>query len=223
MPALAVWLIFAAIVFDMFDGYVARKLHAESLHGMQLDSMADLISFGVAPAILIYQIGLGLMEFFPAGGWVAWAAAGFYALCTMWRLAYYNTIALSDTGTKGMFVGLPSPAAAVSVCSVILLLGRIDPDLRLQVIAVLAYALCMGFLMVSRFEYMHAKKIFRAGPIGVRTGLLALIVFSLFQFGVYAFFALVHLYLLSGPIAEVVLKSVAEDEESAVVNTLRKL
>lgn len=208
VPALATWLIFAAMVFDLFDGFVARKLGAESLQGMELDSLADMLSFGVAPATMIYQIGQHLQDYFPAGGWIAWAASGFYAVCAMWRLAHYNTVALSsEDAPKSGFTGLPSPGGALAVCSAMLLLNRLDPDPRTMAIVAVAYALISGFLMVSGFEYMHAKKIVKSGPIVLRVAMLAFALLALMQFGVFAFFALIHLYIFSGPISEMVERS----------------
>lgn len=218
VPAIAIWLIFAAMFFDVFDGYAARKLHAESLHGMQLDSLSDLISFGVAPAILVHRLAINLSDYGLPGIWIAWSAAGFYAICTMWRLATYNTLALSDSPSKPSFTGLPSPAAALAICSVMLLLNRMDPGALPVAIVAVAYALITGFLMVSGFEYMHFKKLAKSGPPALRFAMLGLVVVALIQFGAFAFFALVHLYVLSGPIAEIIEKS-----NEWADNTIRKL
>jgi len=222
IPTLSIWFIFAAAFFDSIDGYVARKLNAESILGLHLDSLADLISFGMAPAMLVYHFGQQLAWYFPAGSWIAWAVSGFFVLCTTWRLALYNSIALSDTETGGIFSGLPSPAGAMAVCAALLLLNRIDPGTRTQAIVILAYAMCVGFLMVSRFEYLHMKKLIRTGRASVRLALIVLMSLALIRFGVYALFGLLQLYLLSGPLGEVLLKGDDEDE-TVVFDTLYKL
>jgi CDP-diacylglycerol--serine O-phosphatidyltransferase len=204
--------------FDGFDGYVARKLRAESVHGMQLDSLSDLISFGVAPAILVRAVAVGLSDYGLPGTWIAWSASGFYAVCTIWRLATYNTLALEDSPSKPAFTGLPSPAAAMAICSAMLLLNRLDPGPLPVAIVAVAYAFISGFLMVSGFEYLHFKKIAKSGPLQVRLAMLALVSVALVQFGAFAFFALVHLYILSGPISEII-----EKRNEWVENTIRKL
>jgi CDP-diacylglycerol--serine O-phosphatidyltransferase len=218
VPMLAIWLIFSAMVFDVFDGYAARKLHAESVHGMQLDSLSDLISFGIAPAVLVHAMAVGLSGNGLPGMWIAWSASGFYAVCAIWRLATYNTLALEDSPSKPAFSGLPSPAAALAICSAMMLLDRLEPDPMPMAIVAVAYAFFSGFLMVSGFEYLHFKKIAKSGPLAVRVMLLTLVVVALFRFGSFAFFALVHLYVLSGPLAEII-----EKRNEWVENTIRKL
>jgi CDP-diacylglycerol--serine O-phosphatidyltransferase len=199
-PFIAVWLIFAAMFFDVFDGFAARKLNAESLHGMQLDSLSDMVSFGVAPAMLVYVQGQAWWSTAQPGPWLAWLATGFYAACVLWRLAHYNTLALSGDESKEGFTGLPSPAAALALCSVMLLLDRLDLGVRTAALVTATYAFILGFLMVSGFEYMHFKKLLKAGAVPLRVVLLLLVVVACLRFGVFAFFALIHLYLFSGPI-----------------------
>ena len=206
VPVVAIWLVMAAMFFDLFDGYAARRLHAESLHGMQLDSLSDMLSFGVAPAILIYQAGQAWWADSTPGHWIAWAAAGFYAACTLWRLANYNADALSDSTDKDGFTGLPSPAAALSICSAMLLINRIDPSARTTAFVAVAFAFIMGFLMVSGFEFMHLKKIAATGSVALRVTLLVLVAAACVRFGALAFFTLVHLYVFSGPLAEIIIK-----------------
>ena len=100
------WLIFWAMFLDGIDGRVARMLKAESEFGVEMDSLADLISFCAAPAFLVYFMAL---RFYPVTG----AAVAFiYLLCGALRLAKFNTMALDGTGSKKHFSGLPTPAAA---------------------------------------------------------------------------------------------------------------
>jgi CDP-diacylglycerol--serine O-phosphatidyltransferase len=199
-PFIAVWLIFAAMFFDVVDGLAARKLNAESLHGMQLDSLSDMVSFGVAPAMLVYVQGETWWGSAQPGPWLAWLAAGFYAACVLWRLAHYNTLALTGESSKEGFTGLPSPAGALALCSVMLLLDDLELGARTVALVTTTYAFILGFLMVSGFEYMHFKRLLKTGPPALRVVLLLLVVVACLRFGVFAFFALVHLYLFSGPI-----------------------
>jgi phosphatidylserine synthase len=99
-----------------------------------------------------------------------------------------------------------------------LLLNRLDPGPLPVAIVAVAYAFISGFLMVSGFEYLHFKKIAKSGPLQVRLAMLALVSVALVQFGAFAFFALVHLYILSGPISEII-----EKRNEWVENTIRKL
>mgnify|MGYP000016306590 FL=1 len=102
---LAAVLISVAIVFDIFDGAMARAVGAITPFGLQFDSLADLISFGVAPAILLWtwaldDLGLG-----------GWALACFWLACAAYRLARFN-VTIDPQGEKRYFIGLPSPGAA---------------------------------------------------------------------------------------------------------------
>jgi CDP-diacylglycerol--serine O-phosphatidyltransferase len=208
VPLIAIWLIFAGMIFDSMDGFVARKLNAESLHGMQLDSLSDMLTFGIVPAVLIYLVGESWWDASASPlRWLNWAAAGFYASCAMWRLAYYNVCSLSDNHTSERFSGMPSPGAALGICSVLILLNRMEPSPRTMAFVVVTYAFILGFLMVSGFEYIHAKKIVTTGPLPLRALLLVLIIWSVIQFGAFAIFALVHLYIFSGPLSEVIMKN----------------
>ncbi|WP_153730606.1 CDP-diacylglycerol--serine O-phosphatidyltransferase [Sporosarcina obsidiansis] len=94
--------IFFAAIFDRFDGMVARHYHAESLFGKELDSLSDLVSFGVAPAILIYEVALSQTL------WIGVTAVIFYILAGAVRLARYNVEEFDGT-----FFGLPITAAGV--------------------------------------------------------------------------------------------------------------
>jgi CDP-diacylglycerol---serine O-phosphatidyltransferase len=100
-----------AVIFDVLDGYAARKLNAASEIGAELDSLADFVNFGVAPAILLYERDLHLI------GWAGWLAAGTYVLATGFRLARFNVRSKHAGGhapAQG-FEGLPSTGAAVAI------------------------------------------------------------------------------------------------------------
>ncbi len=108
---LAAAAIFAAVVLDTADGYLARLLGAESPIGAELDLLADFVNFGVAPGMLVYQRDLHLL------GWVGWVIAGVYVLATGIRLARFNVQSrlARDPEQKKWFSGLPSTGAAVAV------------------------------------------------------------------------------------------------------------
>ncbi|MEW6586929.1 MAG: CDP-diacylglycerol--serine O-phosphatidyltransferase, partial [Nitrospirota bacterium] len=100
----ASWAILLAGIFDGLDGWVARLTHSTTRFGIELDSLSDLVAFGVAPAVLLYK--WALMPF----GRVGWAAAFFFVACGALRLARYN-VQMGSTESKA-FTGMPIPGAA---------------------------------------------------------------------------------------------------------------
>lgn len=106
---LAAWLIVYSVLLDKLDGFFAKRLNASTAFGAEFDSLADLVAFGLAPAMLFFH---GLREVSP--GWasdnlpIMIVGLSFYVLCAAWRLARYN---VAQTGLKGYFVGMPSTLA----------------------------------------------------------------------------------------------------------------
>ena len=127
--ALAGWMILYAVLFDRLDGLVARALKATSQLGMQLDSFADFLNFGVAPAALVYRFLTTRADLpFAAHGW-QWialtGASGFWVLCAVFRLARYNITADDAMPTK-IFFGVPSTLAGGLVATWFLALYKYD-------------------------------------------------------------------------------------------------
>jgi CDP-diacylglycerol--serine O-phosphatidyltransferase len=143
-------LIGAAVILDMLDGRIARLTHTQSEFGAQYDSLADAVSFGVAPALLAYEWALELV---PRAGW---PAAFLFLACGVLRLARFNVQRHVVDGR--FFVGLPIPAAAAQLAAIVFVL----PDARGQrweAIATLALVVTLAFLMVSTFRYRSFKGI----------------------------------------------------------------
>ncbi|KIE58564.1 CDP-diacylglycerol--serine O-phosphatidyltransferase [Methylacidiphilum kamchatkense Kam1] len=109
--------ILAAFVFDVLDGRLARFGGKESMFGREFDSLADLISFGVAPALLVFEI---VLYQFPHK--IGWIVASIYLVCGALRLARFNVLATQYKGSNLEFTGFPIPAAAGLVCSITLLM-----------------------------------------------------------------------------------------------------
>ena len=108
--------VFIAMMFDGLDGRVARWTRTESPFGKEYDSLADMVAFGVAPAVLVYQWGVvRIGEYGHEWRRFGWLAAFFYAVCAALRLARFN--ARSATADKRYFEGLPSPSAAAIVAA----------------------------------------------------------------------------------------------------------
>jgi len=157
--------IFVALVFDGLDGRVARFTHTQSAFGAEYDSLADMVSFGVAPALVIYV--WALKDFSAArnipllGSWLTtklgWVAAFIYCACAALRLARFNTnIEVVD---KRFFQGLPSPAAACVVAGMVWAMN--EYQIRGADVKWLAWLLTMfaGLTMVSNLKYYSGKDI----------------------------------------------------------------
>ncbi len=159
------WLILAAMVFDALDGSVARLSKSTSNFGVQLDSLCDAISFGVAPAFLILRLGPSVE--LPRLPQALFVIACLYMACAVLRLARFNVETSPDPALGKRFRGLPSPGAAGCVASLALLRAELldrwpapDPDLMRRWIEVCAPlgALFVALLMVSRVPYPHLTK-----------------------------------------------------------------
>lgn len=143
-PELAAMMVIVAMLLDGVDGRVARALNAQSDFGKELDSLSDVISFGVAPAFIMYVVAF--QELNPAAAWIVTAI---FPICGALRLARFNVIA----GTPGYFIGLPIPAAG-GVASTLALFYKEIPAAVL-----LGSMIVLSFLMVSNIKYPNFKKV----------------------------------------------------------------
>ena len=144
-------LIGVAMIVDTLDGFLARLTHSQSAFGAELDSLADIVSFGVAPAILAFTWGLWSL------GRLGWAAGFIYVAAAAMRLARFN-IQSGSTADKRYFAGLPSPAAASVTASTVFLYPWGVQDYRIALLA-LPMLLVPGFLMVSTIRFRSIKAI----------------------------------------------------------------
>jgi len=172
----AIWLILLACIFDMLDGRLARLSGHESDFGREFDSLADLISFGVAPAMMLYKI---VLQHFTYG----WLVAFLYLLCGALRLARFNCLAAQGSGADKEFRGFPIPAAAGVIASVtlsVLWLEGKDRELGGWVYVLLALMIFLSFMMFSGFKYPSFKALnWRTkGSIPFFVAIMLLIVFT---------------------------------------------
>jgi len=148
--------IFFAIFFDAFDGRVARMTKTQSEFGVELDSLADVISFGAAPALLVYKWALAPLGFF--GFFLSFA----FAACGALRLARFNVLAhRGEKGSSRFFVGLPIPLAAGAIVSIVIAhyraFGSItDASTRIPIAVIVSL---LSFLMVSTIRYRTFKDV----------------------------------------------------------------
>jgi len=139
-----------AFVLDVLDGRIARLTGTTSEFGGELDSLADVISFGVAPALLAYAWAFGSV---PRAGWLA---AFLFVVCGALRLARFNVQRHNVDGRY--FVGLPIPAAAGQIAALVHFLPE-PLNARYQAVPVLAVVVTLSFLMVSTFRYRSFKSL----------------------------------------------------------------
>ena len=193
--------VFVAAILDGLDGRVARLTNTQSEFGVQYDSLADLISFGMAPAMVMYHWALAELQFDgPTAGKIGWAVAFLYVACAALRLARFNTqVGVVD---KRWFVGLASPAAAAVVMSVI---WTLDSRLNLSGWQVRWLALVVtavaGLLMVSRIRYFSFKSLPFGGRVPFVSVLAALGLLVLLAIDTAPVLLVGStIYLLSGPV-----------------------
>ena len=181
----AAWMIPCAVFFDFMDGKVARAMGVSSDFGVEFDSLGDVVSFGVAPAILVYAASLQNLP-----GITGALAAAFFALCGALRLARFNVVHM-----PGPFQGLPIPAGGLFIVSIVLagLIGRVPAWL----LALLTTA--DGVLMISSVPYGNLKTIKKGCMNKVKLyGLLAFMFSVMFIARSAAPLILISIYIISG-------------------------
>lgn len=156
----ALGFILLACIFDLFDGRVARMGGVESPFGREFDSLADLISFGVAPAFLVHRVVLrDVFGDHPEWGWFI---ASIYLLCGAFRLARFNCLAAQSRGGGKDFLGFPIPSAAGLVASLTLLMIQLnekDKTLGMWKWLLVAVLLFLSAMMVSTVKYPSFKSL----------------------------------------------------------------
>jgi CDP-diacylglycerol--serine O-phosphatidyltransferase len=191
--------IFLAMVLDGLDGRIARLTNTSSKFGAEFDSLADMVSFGVAPALVVFNWALsGLGKF-------GWSAAFIYVACAALRLARFNT--QIDTADKNYFTGLASPAAAaiiastVWVCHDLELVGRNLPT-ELSVLVGLLTAI-VGFLMIANFPYYSFKGIDLRDRVPFVVMIAVVLIFGLITLDPPSILLVGFLvYAMSGPVTQ---------------------
>ena len=204
------FVILSAMIFDALDGFVARKLNAASVYGVEMDSLSDMVTFGLAPAaiVAIMTHTMRISADLPHG---VFQEVAVYCLCSIYiggaalRLARYNIHALmpekskKENMSKNYFSGLPSPGAAAAICSIVIY----AKDTRIPDIYIVRYlpiyAAVLGLLMVSNVPYVHAGRwlfsVFRDKKrLCILIGIIAVIVI----FRIPGITCLITLYVLSG-------------------------
>ncbi len=163
----AVWFIFGAMAFDSLDGRLARMGGRESLFGGEFDSLTDMVSFGVAPALMMFFLILSPTQGYPIFQNIGWFFGFIYLLCAGVRLARFNVIThplihKNEPLPDKDFVGLPVPAAAGTVAALVLFLLNLaenDRDLQRWALVLPPLLLLIALMMVSKIRYPSGKQI----------------------------------------------------------------
>ena len=167
--------IFFAMLFDGLDGRIARLTNTSSKFGAEYDSLSDMVSFGVAPALVVYS--WGLVEL----GKFGWSAAFIYAACAALRLARFNT--QIDTADKAWFTGLASPSAAATLAATVWVCndsGWVGTGVTVEVAALVGILTALlGILMIANVPYYSFKTIDLHGRVPFFMVILVVLIFSL--------------------------------------------
>ena len=194
--------IFVAAILDGVDGRVARLTNTQSEFGVQYDSLSDLVSFGMAPALVMYYWALSSLRLDGiTAGKIGWLTAFLYAACAALRLARFNSqVAQVD---KRWFIGLASPAAAGLMASFVWTCSDLGLDGQRLRHAAIGVTICAALLMVSRLRYNSFKG--ARGPRGERVPFFAIVLavavlIALVLDPPKVLLAAAVLYALSGPL-----------------------
>lgn len=188
--------IFIAMVFDGLDGRVARITNTQSAFGAEYDSMADMVSFGIAPGLVAYNWALSGM------GKFGWLAAFVFVACAALRLARFNTqLGVAD---KRFFQGLASPAAAGVIASLIWVGAEYDINGNAYGLLMGLITIVMGLLMVSNFRYNSFKEVDWRGKVNFLVVLIIVLVFVIVALSPESVLLVIFmLYACSGPITTI--------------------
>jgi CDP-diacylglycerol--serine O-phosphatidyltransferase len=203
--------IFVAMILDGLDGRVARLTNTQSKFGAEYDSLADMVSFGVAPALVMFSWALSDL------GKFGWACAFVYVACAALRLARFNT--QIDTADNNFFSGLASPAAAAVVAGIVWVCqdeGWVGSNLPVE-LAVVAGCLTglMGFLMILNVPYHSFKGLDLKGRVPFVVMILVVLLFGVIMLDPARILLLAAMvYALSGP-ATAVWSKLRDDEPVA--------
>jgi CDP-diacylglycerol--serine O-phosphatidyltransferase len=189
----AALLVFSAAILDSLDGRIARMTGTDSDFGKEYDSLADVFTFGAVPALLTFL--WGLYEW----GRIGWLIPFFYLVCTATRLARFNV--QTRVVDSRFFVGLPCPAAAGAICSILFFAPNSEWREWMQALMLVALVL-VGSLMVSTFRYNSFKKfdLRRRWSFRAMLPFAAILAVIVFQWRA-TFLVIAILFTLSGPVS----------------------
>lgn len=204
--ARAAWFILLAGIFDGLDGKVARLTGTSSKFGVELDSLADVISFGVAPGVLLYNWALRPF------GKLGWLAAFLFVICGALRLARFN-VQVSTVESK-RFVGLPIPAAAGIVATCVLLFYELGGTGTVKMFSMVVLVFALAFLMVSNVKYFSLKdpELFKRQPFMMLVGAIMIMILIVAKPEIMLF-CIGMIYMFSGPVGHLLQRNKGQSTE----------
>ena len=185
--------IFIAMIMDGLDGRIARLTNTQSAFGAEYDSLADMVAFGLAPALVMFEWALSGM------GKFGWMVAFIYAACGALRLARFNTqVGIAD---KRFFQGLPSPAAAACIAGWVWLGHNYELDASVLTTVATPLTFITAILMVSTVRYHSFKELYLRGKVPFMVILGLVLLFALIAIDPpIVLFSAFMIYALSGPV-----------------------
>lgn len=194
----AAWAIVIANIFDGLDGWVARLTNTTTRFGIELDSLSDLVAFGVAPAVVLYK--WALIPF----GRVGWAVAFLFVVCGALRLARYN-VQMGSTESKA-FTGMPIPGAATVVATFVLFYHELWETGPVKNYFILFLTIFLSVLMVSTLRFHGAKELNlrKRKPFGILVGIVMIFTIIVVHPPV-ALFIFAMIYMVGGIIENIFL------------------
>lgn len=199
--ALAGMMVFFGSLFDAIDGAVARAMHVESPVGVQLDSLADGIAYGIAPAVIAYQAYLSKPPFATALFDFGILVALVYPICAIYRLARFNIGAAEDDHTR--FTGLPSPAAGILIASMPMLevpdfLSALKLTISFPWQVFIPIYVTVSLLMVSHIDYSKVFPLLMKKGKTVIVLSLILVILGVGLFSAWSVFIVMSIYVVAG-------------------------
>jgi CDP-diacylglycerol--serine O-phosphatidyltransferase len=194
----AAWAVMIAIVFDGLDGWVARLTHSTTRFGIELDSLSDLVAFGVAPAVMLYK--WSLIPF----GRVGWAAAFLFVACGALRLARYN-VQMGSKESKS-FTGMPIPGAAAIVATLVIFYHDTWDTEPVKNHFILFFTLFLSGLMVSTLRFHGFKELdfSKRKPFWILVAIVLVLAILIIHTEI-ALFVFAMIYLIGGIIENIVI------------------
>jgi len=195
---IAAWAIMVANIFDGLDGWVARLTSSTTRFGIELDSLSDLVAFGVAPAVILYTWSLASF------GRVGWAAAFLFVACGALRLARYN-IQMGSSESRS-FTGMPIPGAATMIATLVIFYYNKWDTVPDNNYFILIFTIFLSMLMVStlRFHGIKELDLSKRKPFWILVAIV-MVLFLIVMHPQIALFLFAMIYLIGGLIENIVL------------------
>ncbi len=201
-------MILCAMIFDTLDGFTARIFNAGSLKGIQMDSLADMVTFGVAPAVLVAVMANKYLITI-SGYYVSLLFCVIYLAAVAHRLAKYNLLTMIEKKSNNLFYGLPAPGGAAAICSLVFFFSNsnIDPK-HIFVKIIPFYAGFIALLMVSNIKYQNMGKwLINLKRNKIQLWYCIFTIIFIFLFPPLSILIIVNTYLLWGIIREFFISS----------------